>query len=103
MVQRRVMLRTMGLSALLVRNSAIAQQHTWRVGFLALPKRPEPFQSSRFGSSVRGMRDLGYVEGRNLEIEWRVADNEVARLAGLGTGVANLKAAPSLASGSPVI
>jgi ABC-type uncharacterized transport system substrate-binding protein len=103
MINRRVMLWTMGLSALLVRNSAIAQQHTWRVGFLALPKRPEPFQSSRFGSFVRGMRDLGYVEGRNLEIEWRFADNEVARLAGLATELVNLKVDLIVASGTPVI
>src|SRR5437016_8274895 len=103
MINRRVMLRTIGLSALLVRNSAIAQQHTWRVGFFALPKRPEPFQSSRFGSFVRGMRDLGYVEGRNLEIEWRFADNEVARLAGLATELVNLKVDLIVASGTPVI
>jgi hypothetical protein len=79
------MLWTMGLSAVLARNSAVAQQRTWRVGFLALPKRPEPFQSSRFGAFVRGMRDLGYIEGRNLVIEWRFAENEVGRLAALAT------------------
>src|SRR2546427_8753445 len=103
MINRRVMLRTMGLSALLVRNSAIAQQHTWRVGFLALPKRPEPFQSSRFGSFVRGMRDLGYVEGRNLEIEWRFSDNEGAPLAGVANELGNLKKGLIVASGTPGI
>src|SRR4029453_1625621 len=101
MINRRVMLWTIGLSAVSARNSAIAQQQTWRVGFLALPKRPEPFQSSRFGAFVRGMRDLGYIEGRNLVIEWRFADNEVGRLAALATELVNLKVDVIVASGKP--
>ena len=103
MINRRVMLWTMGLSAVLARNSAVAQQRTWRVGFLALPKRPEPFQSSRFGAFVRGMHDLGYIEGRNLVIEWRFAENEVGRLAALATELVNLKVDVIVASGTPVI
>jgi putative ABC transport system substrate-binding protein len=103
MINRRVMLWTMGLSAVLARNSAVAQQHTWRVGFLALPKRPEPFQSSRFSAFVRGMHDLGYIEGRNLVIEWRFAENEVGRLAALATELVKLKVDAIVASGTPVI
>jgi len=93
----------MGLSAVAAINSAVAQQHTWRVGFLALPKRPEPFQPTRFGAFVRGMRDLGYVEGKNLVIEWRFADGDVGRLAALATELVNLKVDLILASGTPVI
>src|SRR5262249_34594140 len=103
MINRRVMLWTMGLSAVLARNSAVAQQRTWRVGFLALPKRPEPFQSSRFGAFVRGMRDLGYIEGRNLVIEWRFAENEVGRLAALAAELVKLPVDVIVASGTPVI
>ena len=36
------------------------------------------------------MRELGYVEGRNLVIEYRFADNDVTRLAGLATELARL-------------
>jgi putative ABC transport system substrate-binding protein len=103
MINRRLMLWTMGLSAVTAWNSAVAQHHTWRVGFLALPKRPEPFQSSRFGAFAQGMRDLGYIEGRNLVIEWRFADNDVGRLAALATELANLKVDLIVASGTPVI
>jgi putative tryptophan/tyrosine transport system substrate-binding protein len=103
MINRRLMLWTMGLSAVTAWNSAVGQHHTWRVGFLALPKRPEPFQSSRFGAFAQGMRDLGYIEGRNLVIEWRFADNEVVRLAGLATELVNLKVDLIVASGTPVI
>jgi len=103
MINRRLMLWTMGLSAVTAWNSAVAQHHTWRVGFLALPKRPEPFQSSRFGAFAQGMRDLGYIEGRNLVIEWRFADNDVGRLAARATELVNLKVDIIVASGTPVI
>jgi putative ABC transport system substrate-binding protein len=103
MINRRLMLRTMGLSAVTAWNSAVAQHHTWRVGFLALPKRPEPFQSSRFGAFAQGMRDLGYIEGRNLVFEWRFADNDVGRLGALATELVNLKVDLIVASGTPVI
>ena len=93
----------MGLSAVAGSNGALAQQHAWRVGFLAVPKRPEPFQSSRFGAFVQGMHDLGYVEGRNLVIEWRFADNEVGRIPALATELVNLKVDLIVASGTPVI
>ena len=41
----------------------------WRIGFIALS-----FQSEFVEAFRKGMRDLGYVEGRNLVIEWRYAD-----------------------------
>jgi len=49
------------------------------------------------------MRDLGYIEGRNLVIEWRFADNDVGRLAALATVLVNLKVDLIVASGTPVI
>src|SRR5262245_12311654 len=103
MINRRVMLWTMGLSAVLARNSSVAQQRTWRVGFLALPKRPEPLQASRCGAFVRGMRDIGYIECRSLVIEWRFAENEFGRVATLATELVNLKVDAIVASGTPVI
>jgi putative tryptophan/tyrosine transport system substrate-binding protein len=103
MMNRRILLWTMGLSAIFDSHSAIAQQRTWRIGFLALPKRPEPFRSSRFGAFVQGMHDLGYIEGRNLVIEWRFADNDVGRVAALATELVDLRVDVIVASGSPVI
>jgi putative ABC transport system substrate-binding protein len=55
----------------------------WRVGFLALPLRPSPLESSRYGAFAKGMRELGYVEGENLVIEWRFADGKAERLSNL--------------------
>ena len=67
MINRRTLLSTMGLSVVSATSGAFAQQQRiWRVGFLALPERPEPLEPSRFGAFARGMRELGYIEGRNL-------------------------------------
>jgi putative ABC transport system substrate-binding protein len=37
------------------------------------------------------MRELGYVEGKNLTIEWRFPDNQPDRLAGLVAELVQLK------------
>lgn len=37
------------------------------------------------------MRELGYVEGKNLQIEWRFADGNVERLPGLAVELAQMK------------
>ena len=56
---------------------AHAQQHDkiWRVGFLTQRRRPVSIEADFIGAFPRAMRDLGYVEGKNLVIEWRFDDN----------------------------
>jgi putative ABC transport system substrate-binding protein len=46
-----------------------------RVGVLVSLSAPHPFTEA-FRS---GMRDLGYIEGRNIAIEWRYADAQFGR------------------------
>ena len=55
----------------------------WRVGYLSLPTRPANLDTHYLGAFAQGMRDLGYVEGGNLVIEWRFADNVPQRLPAL--------------------
>ena len=47
------------------------------------------------------MRELGYVEGKNLLIEWRFADNSVERLPGLAAGLVQLKVDVLATAGTP--
>jgi putative ABC transport system substrate-binding protein len=61
----------------------------WRVGFLA-PRRPASIESDPYGAFAAGMRELGYVEGRNLVIEWRFADGNFERLAELAAELVRL-------------
>jgi len=69
---------------------------SWRIGFLTPRAQPiTPHRDSFSDSFVRGMSDLGYVEGRNLTIDWRYADGDYQRLAGF--------AAELVATNPPVI
>jgi putative ABC transport system substrate-binding protein len=74
--------------------TAIPQQQLkiHRIGFLGARSRSTP--SSRdllYEAFLQGMRDLGYVEGRNLAIEWRFADGKYERLPGLAAELVKLK------------
>jgi len=73
--------------------NAFAQQQpkVWRIGFLAGGSRPPSLESSLYGGFPQGMRDLGYVEGSNLVIEWRFADGNFERLPGLAAELVRLK------------
>ena len=57
-----------------------------RIGFLGVRKEPE-----LQGVFVRGMSDLGYVDGRNLLIESRSAEGRVERLPGLADDLVRLR------------
>jgi putative ABC transport system substrate-binding protein len=67
--------------ALPVSFASLAQQQpkVWRIGFLASDS-----SSTRVYDGFRqGMRELGYVEGKNFIIEWRFADGKYERLPSL--------------------
>ena len=72
---------------------ARAQQpgKVWRVGFLADNARPASIDAHFHGAFARGMRDLGYVEGKNLFIEWRYAENRPELLPALAAELVQLK------------
>jgi putative ABC transport system substrate-binding protein len=69
-----------------------------RIGLLALnlaaaPHVPEAFR--------QGLRDLGYVEGRNVVIEYRDAEGKPERLPALAAELVALKVDVILAAGTP--
>jgi ABC-type uncharacterized transport system substrate-binding protein len=104
MMDRRTLISAIALATLGARSGALAQpQRSWRVGFVALPERPEPLEGSRFGAFALGMRDLGYMERRNLTIEWRFAGGNIGRLAELVAEVVQRKVDVIVAGETPVI
>ena len=59
-------------------NSADTQQPgaPWRIGVLLVGWSPEQKEVQEFR---RGLLDAGYVEGRDVVIEWRLANGDYAR------------------------
>lgn len=67
------------------------------IGYLA-PESPEPF-ASRLKAFRDGLAEAGYVEGRNVAIEYRWAEGNYTRLPALAADLANRKVAVLAASG----
>ena len=77
------------LFALCYRADAQQQVNVPRIGFL-IPGTEAAF-SVRTDAIRQGLRDLGYVEGKNLVIEYRYNDGNVGRLPELAAELARLK------------
>ncbi|MGH9578334.1 MAG: ABC transporter substrate-binding protein, partial [Terriglobales bacterium] len=93
MSTRRSLLAVLGLATLSAALPSVAQQpvKVWRIGFLAVRSRPSASNPDVYDEFPRGMRELGYVEGKNFVIEWRYADGKNERLPGLAAELVRLK------------
>lgn len=79
---RRKLLLALGASVLAAPFGSFAQQQgkVWRIGFLDFGSRQSLVDSGRYAALVDGLRERGYVEGRNLVLEIRHADGKMDRL-----------------------
>ena len=72
-----------------------------RVGFLAYRHLDLIDADYYYGPFTQGLRELGYVEGRNLVIEWRSAEGKSGRLEALAAELARLKVDVLATAGTP--
>jgi ABC-type uncharacterized transport system substrate-binding protein len=100
MIRGVALVAVLALSPLAAPLAAEAQQTATvaRIGWLGLnlaaaPHVPEAFR--------QGLRDLGYVEGRNVVIEYRDAEGKPERLPALAAELVALKVDVILAAGTP--
>jgi putative tryptophan/tyrosine transport system substrate-binding protein len=77
------------------------QGKIWRVGILS--PTSASLSSSYTKAFLKGMRELGYIEGRNLVVEWRFADGKLERLPGLAAELVQLKVDVIVVQSSPAI
>ena len=88
-ITKSILLRTLAIVLVLTASAAAGQEPTKvaRVGFLA--------QVSASAISARidafRLRDLGYIEGQNLKIEWRDAGGDAHRLEALAAELVSMK------------
>lgn len=55
----------------------------YRVGFLGQSSPPSPGSKLRLGVFTKALQDLGYIQGRNLVLEFRWAEGQAAASPGL--------------------
>ena len=84
-MRRRELLKVLGNAAIAWPFVAHAQSKVYRVGLLTLEAGED---ASQF---VGKLRDLGYVEGKNLQYVHRSAEGDPKRLAALAAGLVQLK------------
>lgn len=103
MVSRRVLVMNAVALAYAGIGDTFAQGNSklWRVGFLSASGRPASIESDRFGGFPRGMQELGYVEGKNLEIVWRFGDGSGDRTLALAHELVAMKVDVIVTAGVP--
>ena len=77
---------------------AAEAQKVARIGYLALSLAASRYQQDAF---LQGLRDLGYVEGGNVVIEYRSAEEKSERLPALAAELVSLKVGVIVAQGTP--
>jgi ABC-type uncharacterized transport system substrate-binding protein len=99
-MNRRTFLCGLTLATLAVPLVAEAQQATKvpRIGYLMVDQAANPDLHEAFR---QGLRDLGYVEARNLVIEYRDAKGKFERLPALAAELVALKVDVIVAGGTP--
>ncbi|HEX4994816.1 MAG TPA: ABC transporter substrate-binding protein [Methylomirabilota bacterium] len=100
---RRTFMAMMAGGLLTAPLAAEAQQaRVPKIGVLLLFLFGTPGQPSPLLDALRGgLRDLGYVEGQNLVIEYRWAEGQAQRLAELATDLVRLNVAVIVTGGTP--
>jgi putative ABC transport system substrate-binding protein len=73
-----------------------------RIGFLTLSSASDPQTALRHDAFRQGLRDLGYVEGKNINIDYRYADGKLERLPGLAEELVRLRVDVLVASSATV-
>ena len=101
MIGRRALIR--GVAALVVGAQSFAHARpsarTYRIGILETI--PAARNTANLDALRKGLRELGYVEGRNLIIEYRSADEHPERFPGLAAELLRLKVDLILTRGTP--
>ena len=82
---------TLGLLALPLAANSQPQTKSKRIGVLSGGRRPASLESGQGqGAFLQGMRELGYVEGRDFVVEWRFAEGKYERLADFAAELVNM-------------
>jgi putative ABC transport system substrate-binding protein len=92
LISRRTLLGVLALALLAAPLAAEAQTSAkvYRIGLLGGSPPTSPEASPLWGAFFQGLRDLGYVEGHNIDIEGRWYGDRVERLPALADELVHL-------------
>jgi putative ABC transport system substrate-binding protein len=101
MNERRKLIIALGASALVAPVGSFAQQQdrVWRIGVLDTTSTSTNVVNLQ--AFRKGLRELGYVEGKNLVIEYRSADGRPERLAALAIDLVRARVDVIVPRGTP--
>ena len=93
MNNRRKLIVALGASALVFPLSPLAQPapKVWRLGYLDFGSRLSTVDAGRYGALMEGLRERGYVEGKNFVLEARYADGIADRVDALAAELVRQK------------
>jgi putative tryptophan/tyrosine transport system substrate-binding protein len=102
-MRRREFITLIGRAAAAWPLAAVAQQpaKVARIGFLGATSLSSPAHRRNVDALRDGLRELGYVEGQNLVIEFRWAEGNYARLPELADELLRLKPDVIITHGTP--
>ncbi len=105
MISRWAFLGTLAAGLLAAPLAAWGQQapKVWRIGFLYFASRQSALETGRYNAFLGGMRELGYVEGKNFLVEARFADGDTERLPSLAAELVRLNVDVIAATGTAAI
>jgi putative ABC transport system substrate-binding protein len=105
MTARRTFIAVASVGLLAIREGVTAQAPTKvrRIGFLSAASRQAVADAGYYRAFLQGMRDLGYIEGANIGIEARFADDDYERLPALAAELVGLRVEVIVAVPSPAI
>lgn len=102
MTKRRRLMIAFGAATLCTSLAPIAQQKSGirRVGILSGRSRQAAIDTGTHAAFLKGMRELGYVEGQNVHYEWRYAAGQYKDLRRMADELVRLKVDVILADGT---
>jgi putative tryptophan/tyrosine transport system substrate-binding protein len=89
-MRRRTFIAALGCAAAAWPFAAYAQQRIVRIGYL-YPLSADDWDKAGFSAFEAGLDELGYVVGKNIEIEFRFANGHEDRMAELARELVDLK------------
>src|SRR2546428_6570900 len=99
---RCIMILTLSLLVVPLATEAQQPGKVYRIGILAGSAQALDWQASN-EALQQGLRELGYVEGKNLLLEYRYAEGNVARFPALAAELVRLNVDIIVATGHPMV